>query len=208
MEGNMKIKICGMGSPENILEVAALQPDYLGFIFFEKSERNFSGIIPELPNSIIKTGVFVNASLEFLSEKVKEYGFKAVQLHGKESVSYCEEVKALGIEVFKVFSIKDDFDFKTLIPYEHTVDYFLFDTKGKHPGGNGYTFDWGVLKNYNSNTPFILSGGIGMEQVTAIQEIMKTDLPVYALDLNSKFEIEPAVKSVGRLKEFLNNMNL
>lgn len=202
----MKTKICGMGSPENILEVAALQPDYLGFIFFEKSARNFKGNIPELSDSIIKTGVFVNATFEFVVEKIKQYNFGAVQLHGKESPEYCEKVKKLGVEVFKVFSIKNDFDFDTLKPYESIVDYFLFDTKGEHPGGNGFVFDWTVLKKYNSKIPFILSGGIGLSEAEAVKEIMKSDLPVYALDLNSKFEIEPAVKDIGILKEFLNKI--
>ncbi|MEI6864670.1 phosphoribosylanthranilate isomerase [Flavicella sp.] len=202
----MKIKICGMGSSENILEVAALQPDYLGFIFFEKSARNFSGSIPELSRSIVKTGVFVNATIEFVVEKIKQYNFGAVQLHGKESVGYCEKIKELGVEVFKVFSIKNDFDFDILIPYESIVDCFLFDTKGERLGGNGFVFDWSVLKKHNSKTPFILSGGIGLNEIEAVKEIIKSDLPIYALDLNSKFEIEPAVKDVGVLKEFLNKI--
>jgi len=203
----MKIKICGMGSPENILEVAALQPDYLGFIFFEKSERNFISSIPKLSDSIIKTGVFVNATFEFVVEKINGYNFRAVQLHGKESPEYCQKIKELGIEVFKVFSIKNNFDFERLKSYESFVDYFLFDTKGEHPGGNGFVFDWSVLKKYNSKIPFILSGGIGLNEVEAIKEIIKSDLPVYALDLNSKFEDEPAVKNVASLKEFLNKIN-
>ena len=196
-----------MGSPENILEVAALQPDYLGFIFFEKSARNFTGQIPELPTSIIKTGVFVNAEIDFIGQKIREYNFGAVQLHGKESPEYCAEIKKMGVEIFKVFSVKNDFDFEVLQPYEDFVDYFLFDTKGEHPGGNGYVFDWSVLKNYTSKIPFILSGGIGIEQVEAIKEIIKSNYPIYALDLNSKFEIEPALKDAVLLKEFLNKIS-
>ncbi|WP_226913078.1 phosphoribosylanthranilate isomerase [Flavicella marina] len=202
----MKIKICGMGSPENILEVAALHPDYLGFIFFEKSARNFTGEIPELPAEIIKTGVFVNATVDFVKEKIARFGFGAVQLHGKESPEFCDEIKALGVSVFKVFSIKEDFDFDVLKPFEGKVDYFLFDTKGAHPGGNGYVFDWGVLKKYPSATPFILSGGIGLDQVEAVKEIIKSDLPVYALDLNSKFEVSPAQKDKELLEKFLNKI--
>ena len=204
---NMKIKVCGMGSPENILEVAALQPDYLGFIFFERSPRDFKGGIPEIPVNIIKTGVFVNASFEFVQEKIKQYDFKAVQLHGKESPEYCKKIKELDVEIFKVFSIRNEFDFDVLIPFEGVVDYFLFDTKGEQPGGNGFVFDWSVLKNYNSEIPFILSGGIGLEEVGAVKEIMKTDLPIHALDLNSKFEIKPALKDVERLKKFLKEID-
>lgn len=204
----MKIKVCGMGAPENIRAVAALKPDYLGFIFFEKSARNFTGDIPILDASIKKTGVFVDASFEFVKEKIEEFDFQAVQLHGKESSEFCLKVKELGVEVFKVFSVKYDFDFMRLNEYEGIVDSFLFDTKGEHPGGNGETFDWKVLKNYTSRTPFILSGGIGLDEVKAVAEILKTGIPIYALDLNSKFEKKPAVKDIEKLKEFLNTINV
>ncbi|MFC2110434.1 phosphoribosylanthranilate isomerase [Bacteroidota bacterium] len=198
----MKIKVCGMGAVENIEAVAALQPDYLGFIFFEKSARNFVGTLPVIPPEIIKTGVFVDASLEFIQQKINELGLKAVQLHGNETPEFCSSVKKLDVEVFKVFSIKENFEFSALNPFENRVDYFLFDTKGALPGGNGYTFDWEVLKQYKSKTPFILSGGIGLDEIEKVKEILKTNLPIYALDINSKFEIEPALKDVVQLKEF------
>ncbi|WP_299438020.1 phosphoribosylanthranilate isomerase [uncultured Aquimarina sp.] len=221
----MKLKVCGMKYQENIEAVAALQPDYLGFIFYEKSPRNFDQDIPELPETIKKTGVFVGASIDFISKKVKKHDFKAVQLHGNESAEFCKELTNTinrpdrfskpvrsgrnQIEIFKVFSIKDEFDFSTLKPYEGIVDYFLFDTKGKEKGGNGFTFDWSVLNNYNTTTPFILSGGIGLQEIEKIQTILETDLPIYAIDINSKFEIEPGLKNINDLKEFkkmLNNM--
>mgnify|MGYP001029625364 CR=1 FL=1 len=202
----MKIKVCGMGTLENILEVAVLEPDYLGFIFYEKSARNFTGVIPSISESIKKTGVFVNASFEFIHDKIIQYKLQAVQLHGEETVVLCEQLKDLDVEVFKVFSIKGDFDFSLLTAYEAAVDYFLFDTKGEHPGGNGFVFDWNVLKGYSSKTPFILSGGIGPDEVQSVKDIIKSDLPVYALDLNSKFETAPACKDADLLKEFLNNI--
>ncbi|WP_193361496.1 phosphoribosylanthranilate isomerase [Aquimarina agarivorans] len=189
----------------NIQEVAALQPDYLGFIFYPKSPRNFEGAIPEIDHTIKKTGVFVDAEIDFIFEKVKKYDFKAVQLHGSESPEYCKNLreKLTNIEIFKVFGIKDAFDFSILASYEWYVNYFLFDTKGKQKGGNGYAFDWSVLKNYTSKVPIILSGGIGIEELSKIEQILKTDLPIYALDLNSKFEITPGVKDAKRVKEFL-----
>ncbi|MCK5637993.1 MAG: phosphoribosylanthranilate isomerase, partial [Flavobacteriaceae bacterium] len=157
----MKLKICGMKYPDNIKSVATLQPDYLGFIFYEKSKRNFDGIIPEIPNQIKKTGVFVNATKEFILEKVKRYNLKVVQLHGNESVSFCKEMRQNNIEVIKVFSVGEVFDFDQLKVYENVCDYFLFDTKGKEKGGNGITFNWKLLDNYSSNKPYFLSGGIG-----------------------------------------------
>ena len=199
----MKLKICGMKYPENILEIGALLPDYMGFIFWEKSARYFDGNIPTLPKSIKKTGVFVNASLEEILEKIKKYGLQAVQLHGDESVEFCEILKKIipkQIEIIKVFSILDTFDFAVVKPFESVCDYFLFDTKGKLPGGNGTTFDWKVLEKYSSTKPFFLSGGIGLEEMEAVNEILKTNLPVYAIDVNSKFEIEPGLKNINLVR--------
>jgi phosphoribosylanthranilate isomerase len=193
------IKICGMKYPDNIVELGTLLPDYMGFIFWEKSSRYFNGQIPELPKSIKKTGVFVNETVENVVQKVLQYDLQAVQLHGKESVAFCAELrKSLlkNIEIIKVFSILDTFDFAVLEPFESVCDYFLFDTKGKLPGGNGTTFDWKVLQQYPSSKPFFLSGGIGLEELEAVSEILKTNLPVHAIDVNSKFEIEPGLKNI------------
>lgn len=199
----MKLKICGMKYPDNILEVGALLPDYMGFIFWEKSARHFDGVIPQLPKSIKKTGVFVNETIEVLLGKVSQHDLQAVQLHGKESVDYCEALKtrlSKDIEIIKVFSVDDVFDFDLLKPFESVCDYFLFDTKGKLPGGNGTTFDWKLLENYPSSKPFFLSGGIGLEEMDSVNEIMKTHLPIYAIDVNSKFEIEPGLKNINQLR--------
>jgi phosphoribosylanthranilate isomerase len=193
------IKICGMKYPENILEVGALLPDYMGFIFWEKSARYFDGIIPKLPKSIKKVGVFVNASLEEILEKIKTHDLQAIQLHGDESVEFCGILKKnipKLTKIIKVFSILNTFDFARLNSYENVCDFFLFDTKGKLPGGNGTTFDWKVLEKYPSTKPFFLSGGIGIEEMEAVNEILKTNLPVYAIDVNSKLEIEPGLKNI------------
>ncbi|CAL2056822.1 phosphoribosylanthranilate isomerase [Tenacibaculum sp. 190524A05c] len=193
---------------DNIRQVAELKPDYLGFIFYERSKRNFEGIIPEIPKGIKKTGVFVNEYLEILVSLAEEYKLEALQLHGDESVAYIQEIKKHlpKVEIIKVFGIKDAFDFSILEAYESVVDYFLFDTKGKERGGNGVVFDWTVLKNYPSTKPFFLSGGIGLEEVTAVKEISKTNLPIYAIDVNSKFETEPGLKSIKKLKKFKNEI--
>ena len=218
---------------ENIQQVAELQPDYLGFIFYEKSKRNFEGIIPEFSNSIKKTGVFVNEYVEILISLVEEYRLDAIQLHGDESVEYIQELKRQfessrelkveenktikkqknkhyisksEVEIIKVFGIKDEFNFDVLKPYLEVVDFFLFDTKGKERGGNGTKFDWSVLEKYPFDKPFFLSGGIGLNDVEEVQKIMKSDLSIYALDVNSKFESKPGVKKIEALKEFKNNV--
>lgn len=204
LRGRGGLKICGMKYPDNILEVGSLLPDYMGFIFWEKSARYFDEVIPILPKSIQKVGVFVNATSEEILEKIKKHDLQAVQLHGNESVEFCESLKKKlpkGIDVIKVFSILDTFDFEILKPFEPVCDYFLFDTKGKLPGGNGTTFDWKVLEQYPSNKPFFLSGGIGTEELEDIKQVLKMNLPIYAIDVNSKFEIEPGLKDIERLKD-------
>ncbi|WP_233549299.1 phosphoribosylanthranilate isomerase [Flavobacterium sp. 123] len=205
------IKICGMKYPDNIVEIGALLPDYMGFIFWEKSARYFDGTMPDLPKSIKKVGVFVNESTEVILAKAQKYNLQAIQLHGQESVAFCSDLKSkmdASIEIIKVFSVSDSFDFRVLEAFETVCDYFLFDTKGKLPGGNGTTFDWKVLENYPSTKPFFLSGGIGIEEIKSIQEISKTNLPIYAIDINSKFEIESGLKNEEKLKRFINNLKL
>jgi phosphoribosylanthranilate isomerase len=159
--------------------------------------------MPDLPKSIKKVGVFVNESTEVILAKAQKYNLQAIQLHGQESVAFCSDLKSkidTSVEIIKVFSVADDFDFEVLNAFETVCDYFLFDTKGKLPGGNGTTFDWKVLAKYPSEKPFFLSGGIGLEEIKSIEEISKTNLPIYAIDINSKFEIESGLKNIELLK--------
>jgi phosphoribosylanthranilate isomerase len=199
----MKIKICGMKYPENILEVSQLLPDFLGFIFWKKSSRYFDGEIPKINKSIKKVGVFVDATLEEITFRIKKYDLDIIQLHGNENPEFCKKLKKLTIEIIKVFSVNDDFNFSELEPFENVCDYFLFDTKGKLPGGNGITFNWQILEKYKSQKPFFLSGGIGIEEIENIKEL---NLPIYAIDVNSKFEIEAGLKNIELLKSFKNNL--
>lgn len=215
----VRIKICGMKYPDNISDAAHLEPDYLGFIFYEKSSRFFNGSIPKLPQNVKKVGVFVNATLEEIIDKVEYHNLDLVQLHGEESPEFCEELKhQLKKEnseipacagIMKVFSVKDHFDFDQLKPYESACDFFLFDTKGQLPGGNGYMFDWTVLNNYPSTKPYFLSGGIGFQEVNDIKEFLQGQASKYchAIDVNSKFELKPALKSIILLNEFKNKLN-
>ncbi|PNQ73776.1 N-(5'-phosphoribosyl)anthranilate isomerase [Hanstruepera neustonica] len=198
----MKLKICGM--KYNIAEVAALQPDYMGFIFYEKSPRHYKGIIPALPKGIKKVGVFVDEDESLIKRKNEEYNFDFIQLHGQESPEFCNSIKSIGKQIIKVFSIKNEFDFSVLKDYEAVCDYFLFDTKGKHPGGNGYTFNWKVLDKYPSTKPYFLSGGIGLNEADAILSFLRKQESKYchAIDVNSKFEDKPGLKNIEELKAF------
>jgi phosphoribosylanthranilate isomerase len=203
----MKLKICGMKYPNNILEIGTLLPDYMGFIFWKKSARYFDDNIPELPKSIQKVGVFVNATQAEILDKLQKHNLQAIQLHGQETVEFCvdlqHEIKN-NIKIIKVFSVGDDFDFDVLEAYENACDYFLFDTKGKLPGGNGIAFDWKILGNYSSTKPLFLSGGIGIEE---IEKIKTLNLPIYAIDLNSKLEIEPGLKNTESCTDAINRVS-
>jgi phosphoribosylanthranilate isomerase len=208
---NLKLKICGMREPENMSRIVALQPDYLGLIFFEGSQRNVVGEIFQADQKIKKTGVFVNASEENILEKIKKYQLSALQLHGEESPEFINNLKqkiSEEIELIKVFSIGNEFDFEKLQPYEGVVDYFLFDTLGKSKGGNGIRFNWEVLEDYPSTTPLFLSGGIGPDDAVAVKELYHTfqkrqkEELFYGIDVNSKFETAPAVKDAEALKTF------
>ena len=197
----------------NPVEVSQLRPDYMGFIFYDKSPRNFTDNgIPSLPEGIKKVGVFVKAEIDFIIEKCKKLGLDVIQLHGEETADYCTDLKtrlkteSIEIDLWKVFSIKDKFDFSVLKNFEPAVDKFLFDTKGKEKGGNGYTFDWQLLKEYPSTKPFILSGGIGLQELDKLKSIFETRLPIYAVDVNSKFEDKPGLKNIKDLKKFIDEL--
>jgi len=192
----------------NIQDVATLKPDYLGFIFHDKSPRYFDAeAIPSLPPEIKKVGVFVDEKISKVIELTKKHSLDFIQLHGNESKEYVLDLQWYLVFsntlVWKAFSLDDNFDFGELSIFENKVDKFLFDTKGKEKGGNGYSFNWDILKNYTLKKPFILSGGIGLEKVEALNELLKTDLPIHAIDINSKFENEPGMKNVSDLKKFM-----
>lgn len=204
----VKLKVCGMKQAANIAAVAELQPDYLGFIFYPKSPRCISEVSAELikyvPPTIKTTGVFVNEELQNVKQYIIKYNLKAVQLHGKESVDYCEELNSTGVEIIKAFGVDENFDFSTLGIYANAVDYFLFDTQTAAHGGSGKVFDWKLLEKYKLEKPYFLSGGIDLSHAETIKKI--NDPRLYAVDVNSKFELEPGLKDVEKLREFFKKM--
>jgi phosphoribosylanthranilate isomerase len=205
-----KLKVCGMRDAENIREVAALKPDYMGFIFYEKSKR-FVGesldknLLASL-NGIEKVGVFVNHSLDFVLSASRKYGFMTVQLHGDESPEFCEELDTLAsISTIKAFRIGENFDFRLLEDYKKICPYFLFDTQTETFGGSGKKFNWKLLGNYDNKVPFFLSGGISLETAGEINKL--EGLNIHAIDINSRFETEPGVKDVEKIKRFMGSLN-
>ena len=203
----MKWKVCGMKQPENILDIAAHSPTYMGFIFWEPSPRYMDQPLPEgLSPKLQKVGVFVDATEAEIRTRIDQYKLQAVQLHGQESPDFCAKLRSPHLQVIKAFSIGSHFDFDRLTPYTDACDFFLFDTQGPKPGGNGTTFDWTLLNDYPLNKPFFLSGGIGLEDLPKIHALTKTTLPIHAIDVNSKFERKPGIKNsalIHQLKQQL-----
>ncbi len=204
-----------MRNPENITNLLELPIDWMGLIFYEKSKRNVpnsaaAGILKASEGKVSRVGVFVNEDIEVLMQKVAKFKLEYVQLHGKESADYCYDVLAKSAKTFgcgddlkliKAFSVDENFDFAITKAYEPYVNYFLFDTKGKNPGGNGFTFDWTLLKKYTGNLPFLLSGGLDEFSAEAVKQL---DLPLLVgVDVNSKFEIKPALKDVEMVGRFV-----
>jgi phosphoribosylanthranilate isomerase len=203
----VKIKICGITQKDNMLEIAALLPDYMGFIFFENSPRDVSDRINELPlsklpASIKKVAVFVNKPLEEAEKIIHKYGFDRVQLHGDESPEYCRKLQEI-VPVINAFGITNKLP-DELAAYENCCDNFLFDTLGKNAGGTGTTFEHDILKDYTMNKPFFLAGGIGPEHITndAFRKVI-THPSLHALDINSRFETSPGIKDVGLIEMFI-----
>lgn len=208
---SLKIKICGMREPENILDIAELKPDLMGFIFYRASPRYFavnSGceLIASLPKHVRKTGVFVNADFDEITGIVKKFSLDIVQLHGNETPQLCQQLHDEGISLIKSFSIKESIDFKSCTEFIPYTDYFLFDTQTSGYGGSGNKFDWKLLEKYNLGHPFFLSGGIDGNDVKSILEF--TNPAFYGIDLNSRFEVKPGLKDIETLKKFISDIRL
>ncbi|MES2265869.1 MAG: phosphoribosylanthranilate isomerase [Bacteroidota bacterium] len=203
----MKIKVCGLKYPDNIKAVEALKPDYMGFICYDRSPRYIGGMdddeLVNIPTDIIKVGVFVDEDADSISKMIYKYKFDAIQLHGSESPQFCDMYRH-EVQVFKAFGVDENFDFNRLQAYQNKVDYFLFDTKTPVHGGSGQVFDWSILNKYKLDVPFFLSGGLSLENLDKIKNISHPAF--YGIDLNSKFEIEPALKDIDKLKEAFNKV--
>jgi phosphoribosylanthranilate isomerase len=201
VEKHIKIKICGMRDPDNIRTVAALRPDFLGFIEYARSPRFVGEYFrpSEITPSISRVGVFVNQSPDFIKQRVAFAGYDAIQLHGDETPDFCAQMRSDGLRVIKVFRIDDAFDFDETKAYLNKVDLFLFDARGKQPGGNGIRFDARTLLRYDQRVPFFLSGGLQPE--TLAEDIMNlAEMNLYGVDMNSGVELEPGLKDPVRVE--------
>lgn len=202
----MKIKVCGMKYADNIQAVAGLNPDYLGFIFYEKSPRyaihDLNAIqLSTISENIQTVGVFVNEEFNAIKQICREFQISTVQLHGDESPEFCKKLKNAGFTVVKAFGINENFDFGNLQIYVDCCDFFLFDTKTSEHGGSGKKFKWDLLNRYHLKLPFFLSGGISLDDLDEIKKIKSEYL--CAIDVNSRFETEVGLKDVTMLNLFI-----
>lgn len=215
----MKVKVCGLRNPENILAISKLSIDLMGFIFYKDSPRyvNDQGLVKWLEDNkeglagINKVGVFVNAAIEDVLNNVHDYQLDFVQLHGDESAEYCMEIQSYWdistmrrARLIKAFPIDENFDFEETSPYETSCSLFLFDTKSSSYGGSGKRFNWELLQKYQGNTPFLLSGGIDETAVAQIRTLSLNQL--YGVDINSKFEKNPGLKDVRKVEHFVEQL--
>lgn len=201
----MKLKVCGMRDDPNIQDLVSINPDFIGFIFYEKSGRYVGErTISDVPRTIKRVGVFVNPSVNLVLKKVADFKLDIVQLHGSESVDFVSQLKKSGLTIIKVFSVMNTLPLEVMSTYEPVVDFFLFDTKTPGYGGSGRKFDWSLLDAYNLDKPYFLSGGIDLEDIEAIRKLKAEKL--YAIDVNSRFEIQPGIKNIEKLEELKNKL--
>jgi len=198
-----------MRDPENISGVVAASPDFIGFIFYPKSKRFIgfdpsSEVLANIPDPVKKVGVFVDETPEKVLETYRNWKLDVVQLHGHETPDYCRQIQNSGIKVFKAFSVDESFDFAAMEAYSGVCDYFLFDTKGQLPGGTGQKFNWQLLENYTGNVPFLLSGGIGSDDLEAVLSFSHPQL--FGIDINSGFETSPGMKDIERVRVFISEL--
>ncbi|MCA6440036.1 MAG: phosphoribosylanthranilate isomerase [Chitinophagaceae bacterium] len=207
----MRIKVCGLTSIDQFNELDALGVDFGGFIFYHKSPRYVFKHLPRMTikkakgKNINKVGVFVNEEADEVLQTVDDCGLYLVQLHGDETPRYCEKISNY-VSVIKAFRIRDDDNIEWKIKdYQDAADMFLFDTAGIGYGGTGQQFNWEKLASADIKKPFFLSGGIGLEDVAAIQQFATTPVAkdLFSLDINSKFETAPGIKNIPLIENFI-----
>ena len=210
----MRVKVCGMTQVQQIEHLPSLGVSFAGFIFYPKSPRfvlrHLTTDTIRKQNIFNKVGVFVNASVEHVLQMVDECRLHMVQLHGDETPKYCEKI-ADYISVVKAFRIApgDNIEWK-IKDYMEVCDMFLFDTEGAGYGGTGKKFDWMILQQSLPLKPYFLSGGIEPGDEKKLEEFIGTPAgeKLFAIDINTKFEVGPGVKDVNSVKKFAENLGI
>lgn len=202
----MKIKVCGIKYEQNIREIIELGVDYIGLNFYAQSPRFYSGSGFDINKKQCKlVGLFVDESIEFVTQKIELHGLDIVQLHGKENPVYCESLSS-KIETWKAIPHTKIFDTNLIQSYS-MCSKLLFDTAGEKFGGSGEKFDWDELNKYSNSIPYFLAGGVDTTDANEIIKFNNSD-GFYGVDINSKFEISPGLKDSSKIKEFLKKIKI
>jgi phosphoribosylanthranilate isomerase len=203
----MKIKVCGMREAQNIAEVARLTPDFMGFIFYERSPRYAGEMPPEALDSLSpatkRVGVFVNAPMDRILDAVRRWALDLVQLHGSESPEMCAALRVEGLGVIKAFGVGGPDDVERAAAYEGTCDLYIFDTAAAAHGGTGRKFDHSLLAAYGGSTPWLLSGGLGVDDAPTLASFARKNPRCVGFDINSRFETAPGAKDPEAIKQFM-----
>jgi phosphoribosylanthranilate isomerase len=201
----LKLKVCGLKNPQNIKEIAELEPAMMGFVFHKGSPRDVSSdqFNYEIPSQIEKVGVFVDSDLLYVESVIKRFQLNAIQLY-HEDLKPFQRLRA-KVKLVKAISIGSRSDIYKTRAYLQDCDLFLFDAKGENAGGNGIKFNWEILETYSGGTPFFLSGGIAPEDASLIKEFKHKNL--IGIDINSKFELSRGIKNTELVKQFKNELH-
>jgi len=200
----MIIKVCGLVDQENHTALSVEGLDMIGINFYEPSKRYIADRELDKLDGQERVGVFVQATLDNIITARDHHQLDYAQLHGDESVAFCQAVQEV-IKIIKVFRVSEDFDWEATGPYSF-ADYFLFDTYTKDYGGSGKRFDWSELSNYKGKTPFLLSGGIGPEDVERIKAVAHPKF--VGVDINSGFESAPGIKNEEEVKHLISALKV
>ena len=221
---NYQLKVCGLTKMDQIQELISMNVDFLGFIFYEKSPRfvlNHLSLEEILEiNHQGKVGVFVNETVEKILEISEKSNLNFIQLHGDEDEEFIKRLRQMlneNTKIIKVIRIGDDKtnfenEIKKMSNLKSQISNLLFDTDSKAFGGTGKTFDWKILNEIEIPKPYYLSGGISLENIKNLQNFVKVNMSEnktltklntpFALDINSKFETEPGIKNLEKIKTF------
>jgi len=207
----VEVKICGLDRPETVDGAVNAGAEMLGFVFYPPSPRNLtasaaSRLTNRVPAGVKRVGLFVDPTDEMITTVLNQNVLDLIQLHGNESPERVAEIKDItSLKVIKVLKVADVRDLKYVSVYQGVAEWLMFDAlapkdmKGALPGGNALSFDWNILARANIPTPWILAGGLNLENV---KEAMSTS-GAKVVDVSSGVEKQPGVKCVEKIRSFI-----
>jgi phosphoribosylanthranilate isomerase len=211
MTAPLRIKICGITKPEQGRAIAQMGATALGFICFPKSPRyvtpqQIRAVVDHLPSEEVdRVGVFVDATVAEMAEAVAIGHLNAVQLHGNESLEFCEQIRSVlpSVEVIKAVRVRSQDALDQALLYSKCADALLLDAY--HPtlyGGTGKTLDWSMLQQFHPGCPWLLSGGLTPDNVLEALGLLQPD----GIDLSSGVELTPGDKDLAAVQRLFERL--